>query len=198
MLKHRLCSSVCSVKDRTLVTRELICSRMHNDFEKFAEHRSSTCKVFPENHLYWIAFFDRFKRAVIDNDQLTNSFRLQYLKTTVKGEASKMLTSITVTDDFFNVAIEILQNRYNNKRLILRAHIHGVVSYRAVSNENTRELRKLVDTLEEHILSPRNLGQPVEHQDPFFVYLIAEKMTNESQKIWELSLKSKELQTHQN
>ncbi|XP_075253161.1 uncharacterized protein LOC142344962 [Convolutriloba macropyga] len=88
---------------------------------------------FSGNYVDWISFFDRFKGAVIDNDQLTNSLRLQYLKSAMKGEASKMLTSITVTDDNFNVAMEILQNRYN-KRLILRAHIHGIVSYRPVSN----------------------------------------------------------------
>ena len=103
---------------------------------------------FSGNYLDWISFYDRFKGAVIDNDQLTNSLRLQYLKSAVKGEASKMLTSITVTDDNFDVAMEILQNRYDNRRLILRAHIHGIVSYRPVSHENTRELRKLVDTME--------------------------------------------------
>ena len=142
---------------------------------------------FSGNYLDWISFFDRFKGAVIDNDQLTNSLRLQYLKSAVKGESSKMLTSITVTDDNFNVAMEILQNRYDNKRLILRAHIHGIVSHRPVSNENTRALRKLVDTMEEHRLSLRNMGQPVEHQDPFFVYLIAEKLPSETRKFWELS-----------
>ena len=113
------------------------------------------------------------------------------------GEVSKMLTSITVTDDNFDVAMEILQNRYDNRRLILRAHIHGIVSYRPVSHENTRELRKLVDTMEEHRLSLRNMGQPVEHQDPFFVYLIAEKLPTDTRKFWELSSKGKELQTYQ-
>ena len=90
--------------------------------------------------------------AVIDNDQLTNVLRLQYLKSAVKGEASKMLTSINITDDNFDVAMEILQNRYANKGLILRAHFHRIVSFCPVSNENTRELRKLVVTMEKQRL----------------------------------------------
>ena len=151
---------------------------------------------FSGDYLDWISFYDRFKGAVIDNDQLTNSLRSQYLKSAVKREASKMLTSITVTDNF-DVAMEILQNRYDNRRLILRAHIHWIVSYRPVLQENTGELRKLVDKMEEHRLSPRNMGQPVEHQDPFFVYLIAEKLPTETQKFWEISSKRKELQTDQ-
>ena len=154
-------------------------------------------RSFSGNYLDWISFFDRFKGVVIDNDQLTNSLRLRYLKSAVEGEASKMLTSITVTDDNFDVAMEISHNQYDNKRLILRAHIHGIVSYRPVSSENTRELRKLVDTMEENRLSLRNMGQPVEHQDPFFVYLIAEKLPTETRKFWELSSKGKEIQTYQ-
>ena len=152
---------------------------------------------FSGNYLDCISFYDRFKGAVTDNDQLTNSLRLQYLKSAVKGEASEMLTSITVTDDNFDVAMEISQNRYDNRRLILRAHIHEIVSYRPVSHKNTRELRKLVDTMEEHRLSLRNVGQPVEHQDPFFVYLIAEKLPTETRKFWEFSSKGKEVQTYQ-
>ena len=152
---------------------------------------------FSGNYLDWISFFDHFKGAVIDNDKLTNSLRLHYLKSAVKGEASKMLTSITVTYDNSDVAMEILHNRYDNKRLILRAHIHGIVSYRPVSNENTRELRKLVETMEEHRFSLRNIGQPVEHQDPLFVYLITEKLPTETQKIWEVYSKGKEVQTYQ-
>ena len=159
--------------------------------------RSSTCPIFPETTWTGSRFCDCFKGAVIDNDQLTNSLRFQYLKSAVKGEASKMLTSITVTDDSFDFAMETLHNRYDNKRLILRAHIHGIVSYQPVSNGNTRELRKLVDTMEEHRHSLRNMGQPVEHQDPFFVYLIAEKLPTETRKFWGLSLKGKELQTYQ-
>ena len=79
------------------------------------------------------------EQAVNDNDQLTDSLRLQCLKSTDNWDASKMLSSINVTDDNFNVAMEILQNRYNIRRLILRAHIHGIVAQWAVPTENNRK-----------------------------------------------------------
>ena len=87
--------------------------------------RLSSCSG---NYLDWISFFYHFKGTVIDNDQLTNSLRLQYLKSAMNGEASEMLTSITLTDENFNVAMDFLQNQYESKGLILRAHIHGIVS----------------------------------------------------------------------
>ena len=46
-------------------------------------------------------------------------------------------------------------------------------------------------------ISLRNMGQPVDHQDPFFVHLIAEKLLTETQNFWEFSSKGKELHTYQ-
>ena len=44
-----------------------------------------------------------------------------------------------------------------------------------------------METVEEHRLALSNLGQPVDDQDIFFVYLIAEKLPAETRKCWELS-----------
>ena len=51
--------------------------------------------------------------------------------------------------------------------------------------------------MEEHRLFLRKMGQPVGHQDPFFVCLIVEKLPSETRKFWELSSKGKELQSYQ-
>ena len=144
MPKHQLCSSVYSAKGKALVTKELTCSRKQNDFDKLPK---LDLPSFSRNYLDRISFFDHFKGAIIYNNQLKNSLRVQYLKSAVKGEASKMLTSIIVTDNNFDAAMEILLNQYVKKRFILRANIHGIVSYWPVSNENTRKLRKLVHSV---------------------------------------------------
>ena len=48
----------------------------------------------------------------------------------------------------------------------------------------------------EHRLSLQILGEPVNNQDNFFVYLISEKLSTETRKQWELSSKGKEPQTY--
>ena len=67
---------------------------------------------FSGNYLEWISFFDRFKGAVIENGQLTNSLRLQYLKSAVKGD-------VNFSHSNRHVVMEIMQNKYDNKRLIV-------------------------------------------------------------------------------
>ena len=80
-----------------------------------------------------------------------------------------MLTSITVTDDNFSLATETFQNRYDNKRLILDAQNRETVTIWAAPTENTRELQKFVDTMDERTHSLLNMGQLKEYQDPFVV-----------------------------
>ena len=135
----------------------------------------------------WTSFFDQFNEAVTSNSQITDSRKLQYLKISVKGDAAKLLTSPRITDANFSTACDILRNRYDNKRLISRAHVHAIVSQKPVTNENPKALRDLMETVEENRLALSNLGQPVDDQDIFFVYLIAEKLPAETRKCWELS-----------
>ena len=134
--------------------------------------------------------------AVIDNSSLQGSQKLQYLKASVKGDAAKLLASIPVTDHNFDIAMNTLINRYENKRIIIRTHLHSIVSYRSLTTDNARDLRNLIEAMDEHRLALQNLGEPVNSQDIFFVYLISEKLPTETRKQWELSSKGKEPQRY--
>ena len=124
----------------------------------------------------WTSFSDLFKGAVIDNSSLQGSQKLQYLKASVKGDAAKLLASIPVTVHNFDIAMNTLINRYKNKRIIIRTHLHSVVSYRSLTTDNARDLRNLIEAMDEHRLALQNLGEPVNSQDIFFVFLISEKL----------------------
>ena len=149
---------------------------------------------FSGYYMEWTSFFDLFKGAVIDNSSLQGSQKLQYLKTSVKGDAAKLLASIPVTDHNFDIAMNTLINRYENKRIIIRTHLHSIVSYRSLTTDNARDLRKLIEAMDEHQLALQNLGESVNSQDIFFVYLISEKLPTETRKQWELSSKGREPQ----
>ena len=43
----------------------------------------------------WTSFFEQFNGAVTINSQITDSQKLKYLKTSVKGDAAKLLTSLS-------------------------------------------------------------------------------------------------------
>ncbi|GFY49315.1 DUF1758 domain-containing protein [Trichonephila inaurata madagascariensis] len=52
----------------------------------------------------WIAFSDRFEAVVSNNKNLTGAQQLQYLKDSLKSDALKIVNSLSITNDNFEVA----------------------------------------------------------------------------------------------
>ena len=49
--------------------------------------------------------------------------KLNYLKACLSGDAEKLLASFTITDSNYELAKKTLIERYDNNKLIVRAHI---------------------------------------------------------------------------
>lgn len=60
----------------------------------------------------WPAFKNIFY-ASVDNTDLPVVNKLQYLKSALKGEAAGLITSLLITDDNYQKALEILSKSYN-------------------------------------------------------------------------------------
>ena len=56
--------------------------------------------------------------------------------------------------------------------MILRAHAHAISTQKQLTNETAKDLRQLVETVEEHRLALEYMGQPVDQQDIYLVYLV--------------------------
>ena len=63
--------------------------------------------------------------------------------------------------------------------MTLRAHVNGIIVQKPLTQETAKDLRQLLETVEEHRLALENMGQPVNQQDVFLVYLITEKLPSE-------------------
>ena len=81
----------------------------------------------------------------------------------------------------------MLRYRYQNNRIILRAHVNAIAVKKPLTQETDKDIRQLLETVEEHRIALENKGQPVNQQDVFLVYLITEKLPTEARKFWELS-----------
>ena len=143
--------------------------------------------TFSGDYLSWTSFFDLFTGAVHNNGTQQNSQKLQYLKASLKGDAAKLLASVTITDANYTVGVKMFRGRYQNNRMILRTQVHAISTQKHLTNETAKDLRQLVETVEEQRLALENMGQPVHQQDIFPVYLVTEKLPADTRKFWELS-----------
>ena len=136
-----------------------------------------------------------FKSSVHDNRSLTDSQRLQYLKASLQGDAAKLLTSLAITDANYSIALQTLEERYANPRMIAPTHLTTIFEYPNVKSESSKDLRKLIETTEQHRLGLENLGQPVNQFDLVFVFIVSNKLDSETRKQWEFSTSGTDFQT---
>ena len=82
--------------------------------------------TFTGSYTDCMSFIIFFRASVDKNIQVTNSEKLNYLKARVKGDATKLNSSITITDPNFIIAIDLLIERHENRRSIVQAHLQKI------------------------------------------------------------------------
>ena len=142
--------------------------------------------TFNGNFSDWEAFRDQFRSLIINNDDLLNVSRLQYLHLCLRRDALNLIKNISLTDANFKTAWDILVSRYDNTRRLVHEHIHTLHSLPPITSESAGALISLRDKTAIAIQSLKNLGRPVDTWDDILNYLITQKLGKVSRKAWEL------------
>lgn len=110
----------------------------------------------------WRTFYDLFSSIVINNNELTDAERMQYLKTSLSGEAERMISSLPVTDANFSIVWNWLISRYENKRFLLSAQLDKLFNIKPIKTNSSHNLSALKTTVTEFLSALRALGCPIE------------------------------------
>ncbi len=106
----------------------------------------------------WITFWDSYKSAIHDNDQLVAVDKFNYLKSLLTGTALEAIAGLTLSASNYEEAITILERRFGNRQQIIDKHMDQLLSVNPVaSDSNLSGLRHLYDYVETHIRSLKSL-----------------------------------------
>ena len=85
-----------------------------------------------------------------------NAEKIVYLQHTIKdGSAKNAIEGLSHLGDNYDEAIECLWSRYDRPRLIQRTHVQLIV---ALKEGSGKELRRLHDTIQQHVRALKTLG----------------------------------------
>ncbi|KAB0797907.1 hypothetical protein PPYR_09115 [Photinus pyralis] len=144
----------------------------------------------------WMGFCDTFDALVNKNDSLTQVQRFYYLKSALKGEAAHLLNSLEVTESNYEIAWELLRERYENKKLIISTHVKHIFELPCVIKDNHKSLRSLIDNFNKHLRSLTNLKLPTDKWDILLIYILTNKLDSTTKHEWEkISVNNAELPT---
>lgn len=152
---------------------------------------------FNGDYTLWTSFRDLFQSSIGNRNSLTGSQKLHYLKSFLEDDAAQLVRSYQVTDANFDVAWEALDNRYNNKRLLISAQFKKLFGQVASTSESAASIRKLMDTTTECVRALNALDLPTEHWSSIIVFIVSQRLEAETHKQWELSLTHNDIPTYE-
>ena len=77
---------------------------------------------FVGNPVHWHSFWDSFQSAVHNNSKLMDVHKFSYLSSLLEGPAAAAIAGLTLTNENYVKAIEMLKDRFGNKCYYYRTH----------------------------------------------------------------------------
>lgn len=101
----------------------------------------------------WHEFLDTFKALVDSNTTISKAQKLCYLKSSVVGEAANLLICFETIEANYDIAFDLLKERYNNTRRIVYTHVRALLNIGNITKESYLNLKSLIDTSEKLCLA---------------------------------------------
>lgn len=136
----------------------------------------------------WRNFIELFNEIVHTNGQLNDSIKMQYLKTSLKGDAAKLVSHVSPSEGNYKICYDILTQRYDNKRELLSNLFDSILNAPKHKSENSVDLRKLHDMANESMLAIANLGVNTKNWDAFINHILLSKLHRDTIKHYECQL----------
>ncbi|UYV79886.1 hypothetical protein LAZ67_18000979 [Cordylochernes scorpioides] len=131
----------------------------------------------------WISFSNIFKTTIIDKSQLTNIFKLQYLKTRLKEKAFVLRIIL------FWPGI-CWKKRYDNKKYLI-FKIQRIIYLSKLTIESSTQLLFLVDNSYEIIRSLETLGYKLDELGDIIIgKILSDKLDKTTKRSWNMIIDS--------
>ena len=122
-------------------------------------------------------FKDSFSVAVMKDTMLSDVEKFIHLQSFCTGEAATAIEGLEITEHNFSEAMQILEERFGNRQVIVNSHIEKLVSIPSVAkSDDVKELRAVYDMIEIHLRSLKTLGVDPESHGLLLVPLLKRKL----------------------
>ena len=107
------------------------------------------------------AVWDSFEAPIYKSPSLQDVDKFNYLKGLLKNEAKDLISGLEITGNNYEVAVDLLKERYDRKELMINAHylqLHDL----PIAFTYYEKLRTTYDHIEQHLRSLPALGENME------------------------------------
>ena len=106
----------------------------------------------------WNSFWDSFKSAIHQNDQISTIDKFNYLNSLLEGNAARTIQGLQLTSSNYNAAVEMLQERFGKPQIIVSAYMDEILKIQTCTDGRLRSLRYVYDKISAHVRGLASLG----------------------------------------
>ncbi|XP_055591566.1 uncharacterized protein LOC129743554 [Uranotaenia lowii] len=141
----------------------------------------------------WVTFRDMFVSLINNNSQLSPIDKFSYLRSSVTDEALQEISSIEMTAANFQVAWNALEKRYENRKLIVKAHLDALFAIEPMRRENCESLNRLISDFDKNLQMLSKIGEQPENWSTLLAHMVCMRLDAVTLRQWETHHNSKEV-----
>lgn len=123
----------------------------------------------------WNTFWDSFKSAIHDNNDISKIDKFNYLNSLLEGTALRAIQGLTLTEANYDAAVEILRDRFGQPQQIITAHMDEVQKIPASTGDRPSSLRFIYDKISVHVRTLASLGVSSDQYGSLLIPIILSK-----------------------
>ncbi|XP_015122310.1 uncharacterized protein LOC107044790 [Diachasma alloeum] len=158
--------------------------RLHSTTAKLPE---LTLSKFDGSFEKFRSFCDEFKAAIHDNRKIQKVTKFQYFKSCLTGEAHDPIKDLDITEENYDIAWNLVEQNYNNPRLILRRHCTILLDMYK-NKDSSRTLLSIVNAVRSQLRPLDSLANKEEQYNAFLITIILRVPSDEVIYEWERDL----------
>ncbi|XP_058827613.1 uncharacterized protein LOC131687537 [Topomyia yanbarensis] len=141
--------------------------------------------VFNGNLDTWLNFHDLLVSLVHSSVELSNIQKFYYLRSSLLGDALKLIQTIPISANNYPVAWNLLVDHFQNPARLKQSYVDALFEFPSIKRESAAELYSLVEKFEANVKVLQQLGEKVQFWDILLIRMLSIRLGPTTRRDWE-------------
>ena len=141
--------------------------------------------VFSGNLESWLNFHDLYISLVHSSLDLSNIQKFYYLRSSLSGDALKLIQTIPLSANNYPVAWNLLVDHFQNPARLKASYVDALFEFPSMKRESAVDLHSLVEKFEANVRILQQLGEKTEFWDVLLIRMLSIRLDPTTRRDWE-------------
>ncbi|XP_055522947.1 uncharacterized protein LOC129717127 [Wyeomyia smithii] len=133
----------------------------------------------------WLNFHDLYISLVHSSQDLSNIQKFYHLRSSLAGDALKLIQTIPLSANNYPVAWNLLVEHFQNTARLKQSYVDALFEFSPLKRESATELDSLVEKFEANVKILQQLGEKTEFWDVLLIRMLSTRLDPTTRRDWE-------------